>query len=171
MAELDHVRARLLKLVREQNTDLKAASLATGRNAAYLHQFIFRGTPKVLPEDVRGALAEHLGVDEDLLRHRRIPPREQWRMTLLDAHAALRRGEERAGALAARAFEQAARLGQPQWPLIMERAVTESLLALAAQTGSPAALAVPSPPSARETTFHRRLPTTSGSRFFSRLSP
>jgi DNA-binding SARP family transcriptional activator len=76
-------------------------------------------------------------------RHR-IPPREHWRMTLLDAHAALRRGEDSAGALAARAFEQAARLGQPQWPLIVERDVTESLLALAAQTGSPAALALQS---------------------------
>lgn len=77
--------------------------------------------------------------------HRRgIPPREHWRMTLLDAHAALRRGDPGAGALAARAFEQAARLGQPQWPLIHERAVTESLLALAAQTASPAALALQS---------------------------
>lgn len=77
--------------------------------------------------------------------HRRgIPPREQWRMTLLDAHAALRRGDPGAGALAARAFEQAARLGQPQWPLIHERGVTESLLALAAQTASPAALALQS---------------------------
>jgi ATP/maltotriose-dependent transcriptional regulator MalT len=77
--------------------------------------------------------------------HRRgIPPREHWRMTLLDAHAALRRGDPGAGALAARAFEQAARLGQPQWPLLIERDVTESLLALAAQTDSPAALALQS---------------------------
>ncbi|HJS94878.1 MAG TPA: BTAD domain-containing putative transcriptional regulator, partial [Solirubrobacteraceae bacterium] len=73
-----------------------------------------------------------------------IPPREHWRMTLLDAHAALRRGDPGAGTLAARAFEQAARLGQPQWPLIHERGVTESLLALAAQTASPAALALQS---------------------------
>jgi DNA-binding SARP family transcriptional activator len=71
-----------------------------------------------------------------------IPPREYWRVTLLDAHAALRSGERGAGALAARAFEQAARLGQPQVPLIVEREVTESLLALAVQTGSPAALAL-----------------------------
>jgi ATP/maltotriose-dependent transcriptional regulator MalT len=69
-----------------------------------------------------------------------IPPREYWRVTLLEAHASLRRGDPDAGALAARAFEQAARLGQPQTPLIFEREVTESLLALAAQTGSPAAL-------------------------------
>jgi ATP/maltotriose-dependent transcriptional regulator MalT len=71
-----------------------------------------------------------------------IPPREYWRVTLLEANAALRRGDAGAGAIAARAFEQAARLGQPQWPLIVERDVTESLLALSAQTDSPAALAL-----------------------------
>jgi len=71
-----------------------------------------------------------------------IPPREDWRVTLLEANAALRSGDASAGALAARAFEQAARLGQPQWPRIAERDVTESLLALAGQTGSPAALAL-----------------------------
>jgi ATP/maltotriose-dependent transcriptional regulator MalT len=71
-----------------------------------------------------------------------IPPRELWRVALFQAGAALRRGDPGAGALAARAFEQAARLGQPQWPLIREREMTESLLALAAQTGSAAALAL-----------------------------
>ncbi|HSC01808.1 MAG TPA: BTAD domain-containing putative transcriptional regulator [Solirubrobacteraceae bacterium] len=73
-----------------------------------------------------------------------IPPREYWRVTLLEAYAALRCGDSGAGGLAARAFEEAARLGQPQFPLILEREVTESLLALAAQTGSPAALALQS---------------------------
>ena len=76
MAELDPVRARVLKLVQERDTDLKGASLAIGRNAAYLHQFIFRGTPKILTEDDRKALARHLGVDEGTLRHRRVPPRK-----------------------------------------------------------------------------------------------
>jgi DNA-binding SARP family transcriptional activator len=54
----------------------------------------------------------------------------------------MRRGEASAGGLAARAFEQAARLGQPGLPLIREREITESLLALARETGSPAALAL-----------------------------
>ena len=44
--------------------------------AAYLHQFIFRGTPKVLPEDTREQLAKHLDVDEAKLRHREVPPRK-----------------------------------------------------------------------------------------------
>jgi DNA-binding SARP family transcriptional activator/tetratricopeptide (TPR) repeat protein len=73
----------------------------------------------------------------------RTDPREYWRVTLLRAFAAFRRGEDRpAGALAARACEEAARLGQPQLPLIRERAVTEQLLGLAVETGQPAPLAL-----------------------------
>jgi ATP/maltotriose-dependent transcriptional regulator MalT len=73
-----------------------------------------------------------------------IPPRESWRVTLLQACAASRRGDPGAGALAARAFREAARLGQPQAPLLRERDVTETLLPLAVETGQPAALALES---------------------------
>jgi DNA-binding SARP family transcriptional activator len=73
-----------------------------------------------------------------------IAPRELWRVTLLRACAASRRGDSGAGALAARAFEEAARLGQPQAPLLRERDVTEALLPLAVETGLPAALALDS---------------------------
>ena len=84
-----------------------------------------------------------LAAERIALVHRHgIPPREHWRVTLLQAYAALRRDDPGAAALAAGAFEQAARLGQPQLPLIRERDVTESLLALAVQTGSPAAVAL-----------------------------
>ncbi|MGP8209220.1 MAG: BTAD domain-containing putative transcriptional regulator, partial [Acidimicrobiales bacterium] len=83
---------------------------------------------------------------EELLREpalRRVDPREYWRVSLLGAFAAFRRGEDRtAGAVAARAFEEAARLGQPQLPLIRERAVTEQLLGLAVDTGQPAAVSL-----------------------------
>jgi ATP/maltotriose-dependent transcriptional regulator MalT/DNA-binding SARP family transcriptional activator len=71
-----------------------------------------------------------------------IAPREGWRVTLLRAYAAWRRGDPAAGPLAARAFEEAARLGQPQLPLIRERELTESVLALALETGSAAAAAL-----------------------------
>ena len=75
--DLDPVRTRVLKLIENRkDTDLKHASLALGRNAAYLHQFIFRGTPKVLPEDLREGLAKYLGIDEAELRHRKVPPRK-----------------------------------------------------------------------------------------------
>lgn len=74
--DLDPVRMRVLKLIKQRDTDMKHASLALGRNAAYLHQFVFRGTPKVLPEDLRAALAKFLDVDESELRHRTVPQRK-----------------------------------------------------------------------------------------------
>ena len=75
--------------------------------------------------------------------HRRgIYPREYWRVTLLRAYAALRRGDAGAGALAVRAFEEAARIALPNAPLIKERELTHSLLALALETGSPVAAAL-----------------------------
>jgi phage repressor protein C with HTH and peptisase S24 domain len=82
--KLDPVRLKLLKLVKERGSDLKNVSLAIGRNAAYLHQFVHRGTPKVLPEDARAALAEHLGCEEDELRHRKVPPRKPRKRALAD---------------------------------------------------------------------------------------
>ncbi len=47
-------------------------------------------------------------------------PKEYWRVTLLRAYAAWRRGDDAAGALAARAFAEAARLGQPRMPLVKD---------------------------------------------------
>jgi phage repressor protein C with HTH and peptisase S24 domain len=78
--ELDPVRLKVLKLLREHGSDLRKASLAMGRNAAYVHQYVYRGSPKVLSEDDRIALAEHLGIDEDELRHQ-AKPRPQARPT------------------------------------------------------------------------------------------
>lgn len=72
---LDPIRLRLLELLEARDTDLKNTSLAIGKNAAYLHQFIYRGSPKVLPEDVREALASHLEVEDAELRHKEVPPR------------------------------------------------------------------------------------------------
>ncbi len=71
-----------------------------------------------------------------------IVPREYWRVTLLRAYAAFRRGDTAAGATAARAFEEAARIGQPQLPLIAERELTDALIGLAVATGLPAATAL-----------------------------
>ena len=47
---------------------LRALSRALGRNDAYLHQYLYRGSPRRLPEDIRHHLARLLGVDEQLLR-------------------------------------------------------------------------------------------------------
>jgi phage repressor protein C with HTH and peptisase S24 domain len=74
--DLDPVRLKVLKLIKDRDTDLKNASIAIGRNAAYLHQFVYRGTPKVLSEDDRAALADHLGCESDELRHKKAPQRK-----------------------------------------------------------------------------------------------
>ena len=74
--DLDPVRLKVLKLIKDRDTDLKNASIAIGRNAAYLHQFVYRGTPKILSEDDRAALAEHLGCESDELRHKKAPQRK-----------------------------------------------------------------------------------------------
>ena len=71
-----------------------------------------------------------------------VSPREYWRLTLFRAYAAFRRGDPGAGALAARAFEEAARLGLAHLPYTKEGAITEELLGLAVETGQPAALAL-----------------------------
>ncbi len=68
---LDPVRRRLLRLLKAKGSTMIAASLAMGRNAAYLQQFIHRGTPKILAEDDREILAEHLGCRPELLKHGR----------------------------------------------------------------------------------------------------
>ena len=73
--DLDPIRLKVLDLIERKGTDLKNASLAIGKNAAYLHQYVYRGTPKVLPEDVREALAAHLGVPDSQLRHHEVPRR------------------------------------------------------------------------------------------------
>ena len=66
---LDPIRLRVLKLLQDKGSDLKKASVAIGRNAAYVHQYVYRGSPKVLPEDARIALAAYLDVDEKDLHH------------------------------------------------------------------------------------------------------
>ena len=66
--ELDAARQRLLKLIADCDGDLATISRAIGKNHAYLHQFFNRGTPRVLPEDVREALGLHFDVDPDAFR-------------------------------------------------------------------------------------------------------
>lgn len=65
---MDDVRKLILARVAELQTDLKAASLAMGRNHAYLQQFISRGVPVELKERDRKKLAAFLGVKEWALR-------------------------------------------------------------------------------------------------------
>ena len=52
----------------ERGLDMKEVSLRLGKNHAYLQQFIKRGIPAKLPEDVRQALAVELDLPEEVLR-------------------------------------------------------------------------------------------------------
>lgn len=58
------VRAALDALIRESGEDYSAISRLLGRNAAYIQQFIKRGTPKRLAEEDRLTLAAYFRVPE-----------------------------------------------------------------------------------------------------------
>jgi hypothetical protein len=60
-------RMSLERLIVENGDDYAGLSKLIGRNAAYIQQFIKRGSPKRLPEKERGILARYFGVDERLL--------------------------------------------------------------------------------------------------------
>jgi hypothetical protein len=60
-------RAALERLIVENGDDYAGLSKLVGRNAAYIQQFIKRGSPKRLPEKERGILARYFGVDERML--------------------------------------------------------------------------------------------------------
>ena len=60
-------RAALERLIADNGDDYAGLSKLAGRNAAYIQQYIKRGTPKKLPERERAILARYYGVDEKLL--------------------------------------------------------------------------------------------------------
>lgn len=57
----------LASLIEERGENYGALSRLIGRNAAYIQQFIKRGTPKKLDEEDRRVLARYFGVDEAVL--------------------------------------------------------------------------------------------------------
>lgn len=69
----DPHRLRLTMLVADRGASLAELSRMIGRNAAYLQQYVERGTPRRLGEDDRLALAQHFRVDE-----RELGAREPW---------------------------------------------------------------------------------------------
>lgn len=60
----DAQRAALEALIAETGTSLTALSQLLGRNAAYLQQYLVRGTPRLLAEADRVLLARYFGVPE-----------------------------------------------------------------------------------------------------------
>jgi len=61
------VRATLRQLAVRHKVSLAELSRVVGRNPAYIHQFLAKGSPERLPEDERLALAMFFGVDERVL--------------------------------------------------------------------------------------------------------
>jgi len=66
MTEIDQ-RAALQRLIREKGEDYAGLSRLLGRNAAYVQQFIKRGSPRRLAEQDRRLLARYFGVDDAVL--------------------------------------------------------------------------------------------------------
>ena len=67
MTTAERARAELERLIIERREDYASLSRMLGRNAAYVQQYIKRGTPKRLSEEDRSTLARYFGVDEALL--------------------------------------------------------------------------------------------------------
>ena len=70
-------RRELERLIAERGEDYSSLSRLLGRNAAYIQQFIKRGTPQKLGEEDRRTLARYFGVAEALLGgpdRRDVPP-------------------------------------------------------------------------------------------------
>src|SRR5579871_2400388 len=65
---MDAARSAIVSRVAELGLSLSELSLKVGRNHAYFQQFIKRGVPNRLPEEVRGRVAEILGIDERILK-------------------------------------------------------------------------------------------------------
>lgn len=83
---MDLVRKLILDRLDELGLKMSEASLKIGKNHAYLQQFLKRGIPAQLPEDVRAALAELLKVPEDQLRgtSAKLPKREYMKTNIPD---------------------------------------------------------------------------------------
>lgn len=71
-----YARARLRELIREKGHTLSALARLIGRNPAYLHQYLGRGSPRHLDEPDLMKIAEFLGVSHELIATREIvrPP-------------------------------------------------------------------------------------------------
>lgn len=57
----------IAQLAKAKGLSLKELSEGLNRNHAYLQQFVTRGVPRILPEDVRVGIAARLGLEPDML--------------------------------------------------------------------------------------------------------
>lgn len=75
MSPDEQARAALAKLISERREDFAGLSRLLGRNAAYVQQYVKRGSPRRLAEGDRRTLARYFGVDEQLLGGPDKPPK------------------------------------------------------------------------------------------------
>jgi phage repressor protein C with HTH and peptisase S24 domain len=61
---MDAVRKRIARAIKDRGLDYKSVSLELGRNHAYVQQFMERGIPAKLPEELRARLSEMLDIPE-----------------------------------------------------------------------------------------------------------
>ena len=64
------MRKLVLDKSKELKITMKRMSEAVGMNETFIHQFITKGSPRYLSEEVRYKLAKVIGVSEELLRGR-----------------------------------------------------------------------------------------------------
>jgi len=64
---MDQARENLDRLIQERRVNYSAISRLLGRNAAYIQQYIRRGSPRELDEKDRRVLSRYFGVDEMVL--------------------------------------------------------------------------------------------------------
>lgn len=65
----DPVRLTLKRRLAQLDMNMSELSVSIGKNRAYIQQFLRRGNPYALPEDVRAKIAHILQLPEDDLRH------------------------------------------------------------------------------------------------------
>ena len=81
---MDPVRSMIVARVAELGLSLSELSLKVGKNHAYFQQFVKRGVPNRLPEDVRARAAEILGLEERTLKEMSGPGIRFMRDTVVD---------------------------------------------------------------------------------------
>ncbi|WP_097093711.1 S24 family peptidase [Novosphingobium sp. Chol11] len=72
---MDNVRRKLQELITQRGDTYAGISSLLGRNSAYIHQFITRGTPRKLSDEDRRILSHHFSVPEECLGAQDLPPR------------------------------------------------------------------------------------------------
>ncbi len=83
----DPPRDRLRRALWKNATSLAEASLAIGRNKAYLHQYFSRRMPRVLSHQDSEALGRLLGCDPKDFRHDTLPAPKPWKRKAAPAAA------------------------------------------------------------------------------------